>query len=447
MLFLPSSDMHLMSLLYEMANEDKNIQLSSGVSSFTLKKISSLVDAMNCYYSNLIEGVYTKVTDMDATMWKASSKSNENYLLAKAHIETARKFDLLTPQTNVFSIDYIRSLHQSFFSGLPDHLRKIKYPDGYEKTLIGGEFRTFSVSVGDHLAPSHLNIAKLMNEFSDAYSYPKSSMIGVLNALSSHHRFAWIHPFADGNGRTARLHTQAALIQSGIGVSRSWSISRGLARSQTEYYERLQSCDNLQESTLYQFVEFLAHTCRDQMQFMQQKINIELMQSAYKKLAQEIDMPKAFQPIWGLLIKEGVMKKSDIALLTSKTDRMVRNYVQKLLSSGLIVEGEGQNIELNLSPVVGAIVLPGLFPLEETIRAQTVLEQAVANPIAEKPYEDFDATQITDMSILGRHWQQVNHLMQQEYKRSPNSIENQRLAEILNSIERQTALVMQKPNF
>lgn len=183
------------------------------------------------------------------------------------------------------------------------------------------------------------------------------------------------------------------------------------------------------------------------MQFMQQKINIELMQSAYKKLAQEIDMPKAFQPIWGLLIKEGVMKKSDIALLTSKTDRMVRNYVQKLLSSGLIVEGEGQNIELNLSPVVGAIVLPGLFPLEETIRAQTVLEQAVANPIAEKPYEDFDATQITDMSILGRNWQQVNHLMQQEYKRSPNSIENQRLAEILNSIERQTALVMQKPNF
>lgn len=52
----------------------------------------------------------------------------------------------------------------------------------------------------------------------------------VLAMATAHHRFNWIHPFPDGNGRVSRLMSHAMAHKAGIGAHGLWSISRGLAR-------------------------------------------------------------------------------------------------------------------------------------------------------------------------------------------------------------------------
>lgn len=47
---------------------------------------------------------------------------------------------------------------------------------------------------------------------------------------AAHHRFLWIHPLDDGNGRVARLMSHAMLKRLGVGSS-FWSVSRVLARN------------------------------------------------------------------------------------------------------------------------------------------------------------------------------------------------------------------------
>ncbi|MGQ0697999.1 MAG: Fic family protein [Panacagrimonas sp.] len=56
------------------------------------------------------------------------------------------------------------------------------------------------------------------------------------------HRLNWIHPFIDGNGRSARLHSHLALHRLGI-TQGLWSVMRGMAREQERYYALLNNAD------------------------------------------------------------------------------------------------------------------------------------------------------------------------------------------------------------
>ncbi len=47
---------------------------------------------------------------------------------------------------------------------------------------------------------------------------------------AAHHRFNYIHPFPDGNGRVSLLMGHAMGLYAGIGASGLWSVSRGLSR-------------------------------------------------------------------------------------------------------------------------------------------------------------------------------------------------------------------------
>lgn len=96
------------------------------------------------------------------------------------------------------------------------------------------------------------------------------------HVASAHQRAAWVHPFADGNGRACRLQTHCALFALTGGL---WSINRGLARKQARYYEMLGMADmprqgdidgrgNLSEGGLRSWCEFFIELAHDQVTFM-----------------------------------------------------------------------------------------------------------------------------------------------------------------------------------
>jgi Fic family protein len=141
-----------------------------------------------------------------------------------------------------------------------------------------GLWRNRGAKVGAHIPPDPATVPLFMEEWYRGYRYARAGETAVIALMAAHHRLAWIHPFLDGNGRTARLHTHIGL--SALGLTQGlWSPMRGFAREQTAYYAHLIAADQrrkgdydgrgvLSESGLVDFIGFCMTLCLDQIGFM-----------------------------------------------------------------------------------------------------------------------------------------------------------------------------------
>ena len=103
-----------------------------------------------------------------------------------------------------FSIDLILQIHRTAFAELYDW---------------AGKWRTIEVQVGKLSLPHPSKVPFLMYQYADEVDFrlkkvsQKEEIANVLAYL--HHRFVWIHPFNNGNGRTARLLLNAVAMLKG----------------------------------------------------------------------------------------------------------------------------------------------------------------------------------------------------------------------------------------
>ena len=119
----------------------------------------------------------------------------------------------------------------------------------------------------EYVGPSSATLENFMTRFTSFYS-EISGLIGkIVGSATAHHRLLWLHPFLDGNGRVARLFTDACLIRIPVEEYGIWTISRGLARNRDRYKSKLAFADsirrgdldgrgNLSDSGLYAFCVF-----------------------------------------------------------------------------------------------------------------------------------------------------------------------------------------------
>lgn len=82
---------------------------------------------------------------------------------------------------------------------------------------FAGRYRTMGVRItgANFVPPNALKVAALMDELMAWCHNLPAAVHPVIKAAVFHHRFVWIHPYFDGNGRTARLATALLLMQAG----------------------------------------------------------------------------------------------------------------------------------------------------------------------------------------------------------------------------------------
>ena len=116
----------------------------------------------------------------------------------------------------------------------------------------GGKFRNSGVGVGQHIAPPHNLVPKLMSDlFNDL---KKSKQPELIKSCIFHYEHLFIHPFIDGNGRMGRLW-QTLLLTKYDPIFQFIPIENFIKSSQQEYYKTLRKCDVSGSSTL--FIEFM----------------------------------------------------------------------------------------------------------------------------------------------------------------------------------------------
>ena len=125
-----------------------------------------------------------------------------------------------------------------------------------------GKLRNYGVSVGRYRGAPAEDLGYLLKHLcewlSRGFAAPDDGLrlvYGILQATVAHVYLAWIHPFGDGNGRTARLLEFRILLEAGAPTPAAHLMSNHYNLTRTEYYRHL-DLSSKREDGLYAFVEY-----------------------------------------------------------------------------------------------------------------------------------------------------------------------------------------------
>ncbi|MEE8168709.1 MAG: Fic family protein [Candidatus Hydrothermarchaeales archaeon] len=106
-------------------------------------------------------------------------------------------------------------------------------------------------------------VPKLMKEFVERLN-KETDMSPVLVAGVAQHRFVDIHPFLDGNGRTARVLCTLILYQNGYDFKRLFSLSEYYDKNRRGYYDAIQSV-RAKDMDMTEWLEYFVEGLKNQM--------------------------------------------------------------------------------------------------------------------------------------------------------------------------------------
>ena len=345
-----------------------------------VKALADLVRAMNCYYSNLIEGHDTHPIDIERAMkndYSTDARKRNLQLEARAHVAVQSWIDGGGLAGRAVTTEGLCEVHRRFGELLPEELLKVSDPDtGESITVLPGQLRQRDVQVGRHTAVSPGAVPRFLTRFQEVYGNLGRSET-ILASAAAHHRLLWIHPFLDGNGRVARLMSHAVLLDT-LDTGGIWSIARGLARSEDSYKTHLASCDSprrndldgrgaLSEEALASFTRFFLETCLDQVRFMEQLVQPNRLRDRILIWVEEEvradSLPTQAGQVLEAVLFRGELPRGDAAALLGKGDRQARRVMSALLERGVLVsQSPRAPLFLAFPAALAPRWLPGLFP-------------------------------------------------------------------------------------
>lgn len=316
----------------------------------TAKKVGRLMRLTNSYYSNLIEGQFTEPASLDPCVKISEKKELRNlvpkHILVQEALERALSRYVDAPWKDMFHRDMLCNVHSRLFSGASDEDRKLE--DG--RVLVPGQMRDKTqqnVIVGGHSAPGWESINRMLERMQQVYGQAFDPRSRLLSVLAYHHRLAFVHPFEDGNGRLVRMISYLQLVKLGIG-SPLWSISRGLACRQDEYYARLRAADQprrgdldgrgqLTQAGLIDFVRFMLEICKEQITYTTKAMSIQSLRDRLERIV-------AFEPRFiqagvkqeaaralHLLLVQGVVSRADFKVYLGLHERTAIEQLKALI--------------------------------------------------------------------------------------------------------------------
>ncbi len=365
--FIPSDKTLGQSTLPDKALElnKESAKLTGQLAPQTLVTLEQYMRVINSYYSNLIEGNATRPHEIRAAQRGDYSDDSAKRDLQKeslGHMAVQHWVGELNPNLDtIFSSEFIQTLHEKFYTQIPESLWSIKDTKGNEvDKVVPGEWRTKRVDVGQHVAPEADTLTDLMNGFCKTFNPNNYKGDRKLVAImAAHHRLSWIHPFIDGNGRVGRLLTDAALKAVGLDSYGAWCLSRGLARSTVQYKNLLAGADvvrqgdydgrgALSEKGLVSFCDYMLDTAIDQASYMSNLLDLVSLRKRINSYVQARndfrvpDMKEGLKSSASLVLYSafihGELERSQALELTGLQERSARRLLSQMKREGLLSE-------------------------------------------------------------------------------------------------------------
>ncbi|QSV44559.1 Fic family protein [Geobacter benzoatilyticus] len=233
-------------------------------------------------------------------------------------------------------------------------LRKLPLGDD----VTPGEFRAHSVGVGSYRAAPAQDCRYLMDRYVQWLNetlVPFDSNIIAFNIIKSivaHVYFAWIHPFADGNGRTARLIEFKILLCSGVPLPSAQLLTNHYNQTRHQYYLELDRASK-SGGDLIPFIQYAVQGYVDGLREQVTTIRHQQFDVAWRNYVHEFfkdqNTPADVRRrhlVLDLSRKEGVIPLSEITEVShrvssayvGKTKRTIERDINFLVNADLVVK-------------------------------------------------------------------------------------------------------------
>ena len=227
-----------------------------------------------------------------------------------------------------------------------------------EDHVVPGEYRDKSVVVGTYRGAPSVDVDYLVEmmgtwlngETFDPPDHADAFLYAFLKAVATHLYIAWIHPFGDGNGRTARLLEFGILTAAGIPSVAAQLLSNHYKLTRSAYYRHLDLASR-SGGDIGPFMSYAAHGLVDLLQEELNRVHDEMFDIAWENLVHETFQPRAGEAakrqrnlVIALGRRDQPVKREDLTQLTRRLTqayagrgpKTVTRDLTKVIETGLV---------------------------------------------------------------------------------------------------------------
>jgi Fic family protein len=233
----------------------------------------------------------------------------------------------------------VRIIHGLVMTGKP---RASRYRDGQNVIRDGRTGRTV------YMPPEAKDVAPLMRDLVHWVNVVLAAgeLPAPVVAALAHYQFATIHPYFDGNGRTARLLTTLLLHRAGYGFNGICSLEEYYAANLDGYYARLSTGPSHNyyfgrvEADVTPFVDYFCAGMADAFA----RVRVRAEESRQSQLTGRIDEGPALRALTprqrnalGLFLRSAVVTSKDFAAYFKMKPRLASLLCMKWVKDGFLV--------------------------------------------------------------------------------------------------------------
>ena len=182
--------------------------------------------------------------------------------------------------------------------------------------------------------PPSEDVPALMNEFVDWLNEEKD-ISPILMAGVAQHRFVDIHPFLDGNGRTARVLCTLILYQNGYDFKRLFSLSEFYDKNRRQYYDSIQSVREMGMDTTV-WLEYFVRGLKNQMLEVKNKGEVAIRKEVVIERAEMLNLNDRQRKILMYLLEEKRASVDEIGRMFDFVRRTIQRDLSKMVELGLV---------------------------------------------------------------------------------------------------------------
>jgi len=210
-----------------------------------------------------------------------------------------------------------------------------------------GSYRTGPVRIAqaEHLPPDAVQVPGYMAELVAFINQSDPPKYDLMKVALAHHRFAWVHPFSNGNGRVVRLLTYAMLIKYGFQVSAAGRLLNPAAvfcADRYRYYAMLSQADSGEPAQLEHWCTYVLTGVRDELEKVNRLADYAYLQStillpalAHARERQLITAQE--QAVLQATVRAGTVKAGELEAAMPGLNAGQRTYqIRKLVEGGLL---------------------------------------------------------------------------------------------------------------
>ena len=298
-----------------------------------LKAVFHLLESLA---SARIEGNHTTLADyVERKVTGAGGGDDEAHEIGNIE-EAMREVEQAVTPGQAISEHMIRQWHTMTVDGLQR-----------EGDRHPGTWRTGGVKIAqaEHQPPDAIDVPAYMQELVAFINRADPPKYDLMKVALAHHRFAWIHPFGNGNGRVVRLLTYALMIKYGFRVQAGGRVLNPAAvfcTDREQYYAMLALADEGTDQALEAWCTYVLSGVLVELRkvdnladytYLTREILLPALQLARERrwiTAQE-------EAVLALTARKGVVKAADLSSAMPKLNAHQRTYqIRKMVQSGML---------------------------------------------------------------------------------------------------------------